>query len=161
MKTFQVPFVVHHHLRLSSWAYASSPLATHAASSPRLCFSFPSVFVYFFSLWRTLNGHSRDLVVPQLLTPHRLVLAIWIFVVFQSYPSLHQVLCGACRGRMHMITRAGPLPLSPHPGVTDNHHRHSLESEAPVIEIVVASPRQYVPLWTAQLERYRDQKLDK
>ena len=40
--------VLHRLLRLSPWAHASSPLANHAASSVRLCFSFP-VFVDF--LW--------------------------------------------------------------------------------------------------------------
>ena len=89
-------------LRLSPWAYASLSLANHAASSRRLWFSFPSVFVDFLFLVTTLNGHSRDFVVTQLLTHHRyisvhvqvLVLAIWIwiFVVFWSYQSLHQVL---------------------------------------------------------------------
>ena len=71
------------------------------SSSLRPSFSFPSGFVDFLFLVATLNGHSRDLVVsPQLLTYHRyisvhvqvLVLAIWIFVVFRSYQSLHQVL---------------------------------------------------------------------
>ena len=45
-------------------------------------------------------GHSRDFVVPQLLTHRRqrkvhvqvLVLGIWTFLVFRSYQSLHQVL---------------------------------------------------------------------
>ena len=99
VKTFQVRFVVLHRLRLSPWAYASSPLANHAASSLRLSFSFPSVSVYSLFLVATLNGHSRDFVVPQLLTHHRylsvlvqvLVLAIWILVVFQSSQILHQV----------------------------------------------------------------------
>ena len=31
----------------------------------------PSVFVDFPFFVATLNGHSRDLVVPRLLTPHR------------------------------------------------------------------------------------------
>ena len=100
LKTFQVRVVVLHRLRLSPWAYAFSPLANHAASSLRLCFSFPSVFVDFLFLVATFNGHSRDFVVPHLLTHHRyisahvqvLVLAIWIFVVFRSYQRLHQVL---------------------------------------------------------------------
>ena len=47
LKTFHVRFVVFHRHRLSTWAYASSPLANHAASSLRLCFSFPFVFVEF------------------------------------------------------------------------------------------------------------------
>ena len=87
-----VRFVVLHLLRLSPWAYASLPLANHSASSLPLWFSFPSVFVDFLFIVATLNGHSRDFVVPQLLTHHRyiqvhvqvLVLAIWIFVVFRS-----------------------------------------------------------------------------
>ena len=89
LKKFQVRFVVLLRLRLSPWAYASS--ATRSASSLRLWFSFPSVFVDFHFFVATLNGHSRDFVVPQLLTHHRymsvhvqvLVLAIWIFVVFR------------------------------------------------------------------------------
>ena len=100
LKKFQVRFVVLHRLRLSPWAYATLLLANHAASSLRLWFSFSSVFVDFRFLMATLNGHSRDFVVPQLLTHHRyilvhvqvLVLPIWIFVVFRGYPSLHQVL---------------------------------------------------------------------
>ena len=83
-----------------SMAYASLPLANHAASLLRLWFSFPFFFVDFLFLVATLNGHSRDFVFPQLLTHHRfmsvhvqvLVLAIWIFVVFRGYQSLHQVL---------------------------------------------------------------------
>ena len=53
-KTFQVRFMVPHRLRLSP------PLANHAASSLRLWFSFPSVFVDFIFLVATLNCHSRD-----------------------------------------------------------------------------------------------------
>ena len=71
LKTFQVRCVVLHRLRQSPWACASSPLANHAASSLRLWFSFPSVCVDFLFLVATLNGHSRDSVVPQLLTHHR------------------------------------------------------------------------------------------
>ena len=96
LKTFQVRFVVLHRLRLKPWAYASLSLASHSASSLRLWFSFLCVFVDFPSFMATFNSHSRDLVVPWLLTPHRqmevhvqvLVLVIWIFVVFQSYQSL-------------------------------------------------------------------------
>ena len=47
----------------------------------------------------TLNGHSRDFVVPLLLTPHLhmevhvqvLAQAIGIFVVFRCYQDPHQV----------------------------------------------------------------------
>ena len=39
-------------------------LGNHAASSLRLCFSFPSVFVEFLFLVANLDGHSCDLVVP-------------------------------------------------------------------------------------------------
>ena len=100
LKKFQVRFGVPHRLRLSPWADASLPLANHSASSLRLWFSFPSVFVDFLFLGATLNGHSLDFVVPQLLTHHRykkvhvqvLFLAIWTFVVFRSCQSLHQVL---------------------------------------------------------------------
>ena len=53
------------------WAYASLPLASHSASSLRLWFSFPSVYVDFRFFVATLNGLSRGFVVPRLLTPHR------------------------------------------------------------------------------------------
>ena len=45
-------------------------VANHAASSLRLWFSFYLVFVEFLFFVATLNGHSRDFVVPQLLTHH-------------------------------------------------------------------------------------------
>ena len=62
--------------------------------------SFPFAIVDFLFLVANLDGHSCDLVVPLLLTHQRykkvpvqvLVVVIWIFVVFQSYQSLHQAL---------------------------------------------------------------------
>ena len=64
LKKFQLRFVVLHYLRLSLWAYASLHLASHSASSLRLIFSLPSVFLDFLFLEADLNGHSCDLVVP-------------------------------------------------------------------------------------------------
>ena len=124
--------MVFHRLRLNPWAYASLPLANHSASSLPLWFSFPSVFVDFLFIVATLNGHSRDFVVPQLLTHHRyiqvhvqvLVLAIWIFVVFLWSTGL----------------AIWTVAVVPHPVVTGHHHRHSLELvlvKVLVIEIAV------------------------
>ena len=94
-----VRFVVLHRPRLSPWAYASLPVASHSASSLPLWFSFLSVFVDFHFFVATLNCHSRDLVVARLLTPHRqmevhvqvLAHATETFVVFRSYQGSHQV----------------------------------------------------------------------
>ena len=64
LRTSQVRIVVLHRLRLSPWACASSFVANHAASSIPLCFSFPSILVDFLFFVATLNGNSRDFVVP-------------------------------------------------------------------------------------------------
>ena len=77
LKKFQAHFEVHHRLRLNPWACASWPSANHSFASLLPWFSSPSVSVDFvpvdflFSV-ATLNGHSRDSVVPRLLTPHPL-----------------------------------------------------------------------------------------
>ena len=76
LKKFPAPFDVLHRLRLNPWACASWPLANHSAFSLPPWFSSPSVSVdfvpvdFFLFSVATLNGHSRDSVVPQLLTPH-------------------------------------------------------------------------------------------
>ena len=75
LKKFQVRFDVLHRFRLNPWACASWHLANHSGSSLPPWFSSPSVSVDFvpvdflFSV-ATLNGQSRDSVVPRLLTPH-------------------------------------------------------------------------------------------
>ena len=99
LKKVQVRFVVLHRLRLGPWACASLRLESQSASSLRLWYSFPSVFVDFPFFEATWNGHSRDLVVPRLLTLHRqmevrvqdLAHAIETFAVFVGYQDLHQV----------------------------------------------------------------------
>ena len=74
LKKFQAHSEVLHRLRLNPWACASWPLANHSASSLPPWFSSPSVSVDFvpvdFLSVATLNGDSRDTVVPRLLTPH-------------------------------------------------------------------------------------------
>ena len=56
LKTFQVRFVVLHRLRLSPWAYASSPLARGFFTSAVVFFPF---CLCGFFLVATVNGHSR------------------------------------------------------------------------------------------------------
>ena len=58
VKTFQVRFVVLHRLRKSFGFFTSTVV-------------FFPFFVDLFFFVATLNGHSRDFVVPQLLTYHR------------------------------------------------------------------------------------------
>ena len=74
LKKFQAHFEVLHRLRLNPWACASWPLGNHSASSLPPWFSSPSLSTLFlqtlFFSVATLNGHSRDSVVPRLLTPH-------------------------------------------------------------------------------------------
>ena len=156
-KKFQVRLVILHRLRLSPWAHASLPLASHSASSLQLWFSFHSVFVDFPFFVATLNGHSRDLVVPRPLTPggtcsltrSRPLLssgANKIFIRFSGRLLDDHWLNWWYRWRlwrlcvwMYSITRSGTVAVVPHPVVTD-HHRHSLELvsvEARVIEIMV------------------------
>ena len=74
-KKFQAHFEVLHRVRLNPWACASWPSANHSASSLPPWFSSPSVSVDFVSVDHlssvaTLNGQSRDSVVPRLLTTH-------------------------------------------------------------------------------------------
>ena len=127
LKTF--PFcVVLHRLRLSPWGCASSLLANHAASSIRLCFSFPSILVDFLFLVATLNGNSRDFVDPQVLTHHRqsvvaLVSAAFVVLVRKD-------------AHDHAIWT---VVVVSHLVVTDQHHHH-LELvfvEVPAVKIVV------------------------
>ena len=69
-KKFQALFDVLHRQRQNPWACASWPLANHSASSLPPWFSSPSVSVDFLVSAATLNGRSRDSVVPRLLAPH-------------------------------------------------------------------------------------------
>ena len=75
LKKFQAHLKVLHRVRLNPWTCASWSLTNHSASPLPSWFFFPSVSVDFvpvdflFSV-AFLNGHSRDSVVPRLLTPH-------------------------------------------------------------------------------------------